>query len=564
MSIENSYEYYNDGICNVPTGYEVTNSYGAYFRLPNTGTRKIAIYGDNFLIGYQGISPPTDGGYIKGRLGIGQSSAVCDLDVAGTVRCTGLITTPEIVTSSTSLSTTQNSIIDSRSSALTVTLADASLVNQVKSVSLISRAALDTTVTCSKGSFKLTSANPTKLLRFSADGWVMENAYSQSISDSFYTTVQSSVFSSSSISETGAFGISVALSSDGLTAIVGGSFASDSVGVGYVLTRSDASSTWTLEQKLSGTGNQGGSQQGNSVAISADGNTVALGGPTDNTNVGATWIFTRSNRVWRQVGSKRVGTGATGAAQQGTAIALSADGTILAVGGPADNTNIGATWIFRYSANDWTQVGSKLVGTGNTGQCRQGYSVALSADASTLVVGGYTDNTNVGAIWIYYGITPSVYAAEASALTGSDVTGAARVGTSVAISADGNTVIAGGGTDNSSAGAAWVFSRTSSTWAQQGLKLVGSSAVGAAQQGNKVAVSSDGNTLASYGYADNSSVGAVWNFVRSNGKWRQQNKLIPTGISTNAGSIALNANGNCLAIASYSFSSYEGKFCFFN
>jgi hypothetical protein len=46
-----------------------------------------------------------------------------------------------------------------------------------------------------------------------------------------------------------------------------------------------------------------------SVALSADGNTAVVGGPYDNRSIGAAWVFTRSGAVWTQQGSKLVGTG---------------------------------------------------------------------------------------------------------------------------------------------------------------------------------------------------------------------------------------------------------------
>ena len=46
---------------------------------------------------------------------------------------------------------------------------------------------------------------------------------------------------------------------------------------------------------------------GSSVAVSADGNTIIVGGYMDDANVGAAWVFTRSNGVWTQQGLKLVG-----------------------------------------------------------------------------------------------------------------------------------------------------------------------------------------------------------------------------------------------------------------
>jgi hypothetical protein len=57
-------------------------------------------------------------------------------------------------------------------------------------------------------------------------------------------------------------------------------------------------------------------------------------------------------------------------------VSLSADGNTLAVGGSLDNSNVGATWIFIRTNGTWTQQGSKLVGTGYSGSPRQGVSVS--------------------------------------------------------------------------------------------------------------------------------------------------------------------------------------------
>jgi hypothetical protein len=55
-----------------------------------------------------------------------------------------------------------------------------------------------------------------------------------------------------------------------------------------------------------------------------------VGGPNDNPvsglGIGAAWVYTRSNGVWTQQGSKLVGTGAVGNAEQGWSVSLSSDG----------------------------------------------------------------------------------------------------------------------------------------------------------------------------------------------------------------------------------------------
>jgi uncharacterized protein (TIGR03437 family) len=98
--------------------------------------------------------------------------------------------------------------------------------------------------------------------------------------------------------------------------------------------------------KLVGTGAAGNAQQGSSVALSTDGNTAIVGGYNDNGIVGAAWVYTRSGGVWSQQGSKLVGTGAVGIALQGSSVALSGDGSTAIVGGAWDNNNAGAAWVF--------------------------------------------------------------------------------------------------------------------------------------------------------------------------------------------------------------------------
>ena len=49
----------------------------------------------------------------------------------------------------------------------------------------------------------------------------------------------------------------------------------------------------------------------------------------------------------------------------------------------------------------FSQEGSKLVGTLAVGLVEQGWSVALSADGNTAIVGGLADNRITGAAWVY-------------------------------------------------------------------------------------------------------------------------------------------------------------------
>src|SRR5690606_19039807 len=130
-------------------------------------------------------------------------------------------------------------------------------------------------------------------------------------------------------------------------------------------------------------------------SLSTDGSTALIGGYTDNSGVGAVWVFTRSGGVWSQQGNKLAATDNIAEAGQGHSVSISAEGNIALVGGIHDNSDIGATWVFTRSEGVWSQQ-AKLVGTGYSGSSEQGKSVSLSADGNTAFVGGYNDSYGVG------------------------------------------------------------------------------------------------------------------------------------------------------------------------
>jgi FG-GAP repeat len=348
---------------------------------------------------------------------------------------------------------------------------------------------------------------------------------------------QSKLVASDSSNGTGV-GWSVAVSADGSTALVGAPDGVSDPGAAYVFIRS--SGIWTQQAKLVGTDASAGAQQGWSVALSADGNTALVGGPDDNAVIGAAWVFTRSNGVWSQQGSKLVGTGVVGSqAEQGGSVSLSADGNTAAVGGLADNNHAGAVWMFTRANGLWTQQGNKLVGSGAAGnRPEQGSSVALSGDGSTLIIGGAGDNSQIGAAWVYTQIG-GVWTQQGQKLVGTVAVGNSLQGVSVAVSADGNTAVVGGSNDASGSGAVWVFARNGGVWSQEGSKLVGTRGVGASAQGISVALSANGNTAIEGGPADNSGTGAAWVFVQrtvddcKDGGWL--NFIGPPGPFTNQG-----------------------------
>jgi hypothetical protein len=368
-------------------------------------------------------------------------------------------------------------------------------------------------------------------------------------------------------------GMSVALSADGNTAIVGGPGPNNAdrdraplaapAGAAWIFTRSG--SAWVQQgSKLVGTTSAPGGglwSQGTSVALSADGNTAVVGGPSDDGTTGATWVFIRSGGAWRQQGDKLVGTRGQRASDagvplgQGMSVALSADGDTAIVGG----WRAEGAWVFTRRGGIWSQQSNQLVGSGAVGNARQGTSVALSADGNTAIMGGWSDHDRTGAAWVFVRSGGGIWSQQGKKLVGSGAVGGARQGTSVALSADGNTALIGGPSDNAGdrsvpfglgpAGAAWVFTRNGGVWTQEGEKLVSTGAMASARQGTSVALSADGNVAIVGGLASDGGVGAALVFTRSGGIWTQNEKLVSTdAVGTSSPSIALAADGRVVLV----------------
>lgn len=358
-------------------------------------------------------------------------------------------------------------------------------------------------------------------------------------------------------------GQSVALSQDGSTMAVGGELYSSFVGGVWIFIRSG--STWEQQGSvLQGSDNTGNARMGQSVALSSDGNTVAFGGFQDDSNTGAVWVFTRSGSTWSQQGSKLVGTGGSATATQGFSVALSADGNTLASGGRGDDSNIGAVWIFTRSGSIWSQQGSKLVGSGTEGSLTyQGNSVSLADDGNTLAVGGPSDNSDIGATWVFVR-SGSVWSQQGDKLIGSNGT-TAQQGSAVSLGADGTTLAVGGPYDDyledSARGAVWIFTRAAGIWSQQGEKLVGAAGTTGALQG--VAVALQGDTVAFAGSQD-ASVGSIWIFDRNGSNWSQTGaKITVTGNTDdpNAGSggaLTISRDAQYIAVGGGTNATYTG------
>ncbi len=191
------------------------------------------------------------------------------------------------------------------------------------------------------------------------------------------------------------------------------------------------------------------------MALSSDGNTALIGGSHDNARLGAAWVFTRSGSIWTQQGEKLVPTGEIGEGFFGASVALSSDGNTALIGGPEDHLGKGAAWIFTRTGESWSQPGEKLTGSGAVGEANFGSGVALSANGQIALVGGFHGD-KVGAAWVFTG-SGATWTQQGERFGGGEEVGHGEFGFGVALSSDGETALIGGPSDNSETGAAWAF-----------------------------------------------------------------------------------------------------------
>ena len=355
-------------------------------------------------------------------------------------------------------------------------------------------------------------------------------------------------------------GQGVALSANGTTLAIGSPHKDDAGGV-YVFIR--AGDRWTEQAYLKASNAQAGASFGHYVALSADGNTLAVSAVWEASNAkgingnqkdesipqaGAVYVFTRRGSTWtQQAYVKASNTGEAGTAdtfgegdQFGFSLALSDDGNTLAAGAltedsraagvngdQADNSaaSAGAVYVFARTGGTWSQQAYVKPANPDAGDMF-GYAVSLSADGNTLAVGSF-DEDGTGR-----GINPP---------------------------ADNKT----GG-----AGAAYVFTRAGTAWSQQAY-IKPSNGETQDSFGVHVALSDDGATLlvgtldedckatgvnapdCDKDWNDDLSMGAAYVFARGPAGWAQQAFLKPSNTGPNdwfGSRLALSGDGNTAAI----------------
>ena len=418
-------------------------------------------------------------------------------------------------------------------------------------------------------------------------------------------------------SNTGArdgFGHAVAMSADGSILVVGApGEASAATGIGgdqadnsaadagavYVFVRSNGAWRQSAYIKPSTIGM--GHKFGTTVALSADGSTLAVDDPNAGLfypGYGKVYMFTRSGEAWTEVDARPYFNNFGDL----TSLALSADGSILALGLVRDASgatgingdqlddsvpNSGAVRVFAREGTTW--ILQAYIKASNTGENDAfGTSVSLSNDGATLAVGAggegsaatgvdgdQTDNSfpGAGAVYVFVrsGATWSQQAyLKASNNHASHMYARTTFGASVALAGDGSTLAVGAphydipssnGGGSFEAGAVYVFARSGAAWSQQAfLHHPEYGGYGSGEQlGRCVALSGDGSTLAVSAFGDVGRFyrydGAVVRYTRSDAMWSEQPRLKASNADENdyfGASVALSGDGSMMAVgASY-------------
>jgi len=326
----------------------------------------------------------------------------------------------------------------------------------------------------------------------------------------------------------------VAISENGNTAIVGVSspITGHAAGAAYIFTRSGTS--WTQQQKIQASDKQQDDYFGSSVSISSDGNTALVGASSEDTGgsaAGAAYIFTRSGTSWTQ----RAKIQASDKQQHdffGNSVSISSDGNTALVGATYEDTggtNAGAAYIFARSGTTWSQQ-AKIQASDKQQNDVFGFSVSISSDGNTALVGAAYKGGYAGAAYIFTRSGTSW--TQRAKIQASDKQGSDLFGYSASISGDGNTALVGAiyeDTGGADAGAAYIFTRSGTSWTQQ-TKIQASDKQEGDNFGWFVSISDDGNTASVGAFREGTGhpfdrEGAAYIFTRSGTSWTQKAKI---------------------------------------
>ena len=348
------------------------------------------------------------------------------------------------------------------------------------------------------------------------------------------------------------FGHDVTLTSDGLTMVVGNRYTEfNNQQVGSVKIFKLVTDQW-VQQGNTLYGSVDGMSFGFSVAISDDGNTVAVGTLKNDpfvTDAERVLVFGYANNSWQQKGQTLLST--QNGDSFGIDIALSGDGNRLAVGAPGFGNAGGRVSVFDYANSAWNQYGDSI--TSDRDNSFLGRSVALSVNGTVLGVGIPNDDSvfqNGGIVQVYQADNANWVQ------IGSDLAGSTLgelFGWDIALSHSGTELAVGApfnGDNTLRNGKVDVFRNVNNSWTNIGPSIKGTQTE--QRLGTRVSISSNGNVVASVSNAVNSSSGGfVSIFQNVNDAFLSVGNTIPT--NSEGASVSLSNSGSTVAIGSYLF-----------
>jgi len=257
-------------------------------------------------------------------------------------------------------------------------------------------------------------------------------------------------------------------------------------------------------------------------SVSLFGDTALIGASIDEDGKGSAYVFTRTGSNWTQQ-AKLLAIDNQSNDYFGGSVSLSGDTALIGAIGYGDT---GAAYVFTRTGSNWTQQAKLLASDGGAGDWF-GYSVSLSGD--TALIGAVQDDDCKGAAYIFTR-TGTTWAQQAK-LIASDGTEGRQFGCSVSL--DNNTTLIGAKYDRVCCGSAYIFTRSDDIWTQQA-KLIASDGEGNDNFGYSVSLDGSTALIGAVGDGDNGyQSGSAYVFTRTGSTWLLQIKLLALDGSQN-------------------------------
>lgn len=253
------------------------------------------------------------------------------------------------------------------------------------------------------------------------------------------------------------FGAAVAVSGDGERALVSDP-GQGAHGVVYVFGR--GLGTWGQAAQVNAPADDSCCGFGVELALSANGQTALVSAVNDEGGAGSAYVFAMNpDGTWVQTAELSPRDGRSGDDMYGDAVALSADDATAVVGAPAWKHFTGAAYTFTDASGRWTQT-AQLTASDGGYLDYFGTAVAVSARGSTAVVAatGATGKGDTGAAYTFAAKHGGQWSQRAK-LMASDGSADDEFGVSVAMSGDGATALIGASGKSHTTGVAYLFGR---------------------------------------------------------------------------------------------------------